>query len=201
MKRVSREVLRERAHAAGLGRADACVLSILGYWTQVPGGVSKGPGLKWKWRPYAEMGSELAYSISTIQRAVKALRCAKLIETKRIYNPVRSGTNVNAFRLTVQGYELLGLNVPDDATDCSEKSALTFPVTAGCEDGTEQDDWSLEQETNTLLQKTNKHVFGGESEATTSAPSSPTPALVDWDTTPSPLNIKAHADEAERDDW
>jgi hypothetical protein len=157
VKNIRPAELRKRAFQAGLPRAQAAVLSVIGYWSQIRGGVKKGPGLPWKWRNYKEIGDEFGYSPVTIQRAVENLRKRKLIGTRRMHNPSKPGQTVNGFRLTAEGYVILGLPVPIGAHVCCESDVAVAPQQTHAQVGNAQHECSQAQST------FNKHHKDSES--------------------------------------
>lgn len=112
---VSKDVIRTRALSSGLARPQAWVMAILGYWSQMKGGVLIASGQKWQWREYAEIAAETGYSTKTIGRTVADLKASGLIEVKRIWHPNKPGTSLNAFRITDEARTLLDIPMPDIA--------------------------------------------------------------------------------------
>ena len=140
----SKDNLRATALANGVPRASAWVFSIIAFWSQMKGGMSIGPGLKWQWRNYGEIAAELGYSTKTVGKAVRDLIGRDLVEVRRTWNPTKSGQNVNAFRVTAKARAFYKLKKPlgDDPIALlanSEKEVLGTSTLAFSEN---QNSWS-----------------------------------------------------------
>lgn len=117
----SRDAIRVAALANGLDRSCAWVFAIIGYWSQIKGGIAIGNGPKWQWRNYDEIAAEIGYSRKTVGKAVGKLTEMGLIEAKRIWNPSRPGQNVNAFRLTETARDIFNLKIPKGQDQWSQE--------------------------------------------------------------------------------
>lgn len=169
MKLTSKDELRQAALSGGLPRLESWVLAIVGFWSQVEGGVAIGPGPKWQWREYAEISKETGYGAKSIGRAVKSLADQGLIEVKRIWNPVKLGQSVNAFRVTALGCSLLLLNTtkkcpPNGHSGGSEPDNEALPTSALEPDGMDENDPSINILTNNLQTEKQTDTSQGENE-------------------------------------